>query len=193
MRIIGLDLSMTATGVAFPDGSTALIKPRGSGDQRLLSIEQWTVKALSVARPDLAVVEEFKGVAQGDANKVVPMVHATVRLCLMRAGVPYVLVNPSTLKLYATGHGGSDKAAMAVAALTYGGREFTGDKGGDQCDAWWLRAAGHSAYGEPVVRVPKANMDALSEVAWPRIPGAREPIEHVAKKRTSRRRKSVAA
>lgn len=192
MRIIGLDLSMSATGVAFPDGSTALIKPRGKGDPRLLSIENRMNAALRLARPDLAVVEEFKGVAQGDANKIVPMVHATVRLCLMRAGVPYVLVNPSTLKLYATGYGSSDKAAMAVAALTYGGREFTGDKGGDQCDAWWLRAAGHTAYGEPVIRVPKANTDALREVDWPVLSGAVSVFEPPFPRQTRRRKKAAA-
>ena len=192
MRIIGLDLSMSATGVAFPDGSTAVIKPRGKGDARLLSIENRMNAALRLARPDLAVVEEFKGVAQGDANKVVPMVHATVRLCLMRARVPYVLVNPSTLKLYATGYGSADKAAMAVAAITYGGREFTGDKGGDQCDAWWLRAAGHTAYGEPVVRVPKANTDALREVDWPSLSGTASVFEPPFPKQTRRRRKAAA-
>lgn len=192
MRIIGLDLSMTATGVAFPDGSTALIKPRGKGDSRLLSIENRVNAALRLARPHLAVIEEFKGVAQGEANKVVPMVHATVRLCLMRAGVPYVLVNPSTLKLYATGYGSSDKDSMAVAALTYAGREFTSDRGGDQCDAWWLRAAGHAAYDEPVVRVPKANMDALREVAWPALPGA-APLFAPPLPRQTRRRRTVAA
>ena len=192
MRIIGLDLSMSATGVAFPDGSTALIKPRGKGDPRLLSIENRMNAALRLARPDLAVVEEFKGVAQGDANKIVPMVHATVRLCLMRAGVPYVLVNPSTLKLYATGYGSSDKAAMAVAALTYGGREFTGDKGGDQCDAWWLRAAGRTAYGEPVIRVPKANTDALREVDWPVLSGAVSVFEPPFPRQTRRRKKAAA-
>jgi hypothetical protein len=33
MRIMGLDLSMTCTGVCFPDDSTAVIKPRGKGDR----------------------------------------------------------------------------------------------------------------------------------------------------------------
>lgn len=192
MRIIGLDLSMSATGVAFPDGSTAIIKPRGKGDARLLSIERQMEHALRLARPDIAVVEEFQGAAQGAANKVIPMVHGVVRTALMRAGIPFVLVNASTLKLYATGYGAADKASMAVAALTYAGLEFTGDKGGDQCDAWWLRAAGHAAYGEPVVRVPKANTDALREVAWPTLSGAGPVFAPPLPKQTRRRRKAAA-
>ncbi len=193
MRIMGLDLSMKCTGVCFPDDSTALIKPRGDGDRRLLSIEERMTAALRVARPQLAVIEDDPGLFRGASAKVIPMVHATVRLVLMRSGVPFVLVNTKTLKLYATGHGGADKASMAVAALTYAGREFTGDKGGDQCDAWWLRAAGHAAYGEPVVRVPKANMDALREVAWPTLPGAPAPVFAPPPAKQTRRRRRVAA
>lgn len=189
MRIMGLDLSMSATGVAFPDGTTAVIKPRGEGDARLLSIEQRTEHALRIARPDLAVIEEFQGAAMGAANKIIPMVHATVRLVMMHAGIPYVLVNPSTLKAFATGSGGSDKSAMILAAFKRADREFTSN---DECDAFWLRAAGHAAYGEPVVELPKAHTDALRAVNWPRVAGAPKPvIVHVPKQ--TRRRKTVAA
>lgn len=189
MRIMGLDLSMTATGVAFPDGSTAVIKPAGEGDARLLSIEQWTNKAIHVARPQLAVIEQF-GAFQGSAARTVPMVHAVVRLCLMHAGVPYVLFTPQTLKTFATGKHTADKTAMMLAAYKRMDREFTDD---NECDAAWLRAAGHYAYGKPVVEVPKAHTEVLHSVAWPRIPGAPAPIEHVAKKRPARRRTKVAA
>lgn len=193
MRIMGLDLSITCTGVAFPDSSTAAIKPRGKGYDRLLSIEERLCTALRLARPQLAVVEDIRAGLKGDAAKVIPMVHAVAILALGRAGVPYVLVNASTLKLYATGYGGADKAAMAVAALTYAGREFPDDKGGDQCDAWWLRAAGHAAYGGPVVRVPRANMDALRAVAWPRLASAPAPVFAPPLPMQARRRRKAAA
>jgi Holliday junction resolvasome RuvABC endonuclease subunit len=187
MRIMGLDLSMSATGVAFPDGSTAVIKPSGEGDARLLSIEQWMDKALDVARPDLAVIEQF-GAFQGAAARAIPMVHAVVRLRLMHAGVPYVLLTPQALKTLATGRHTADKAAMTLAAFKRAGREFTDD---NECDAFWLRAAGHAAYGEPVVELPKAHTSVLSKVAWPAVPGAREPVASLPKQ--PRRRRKVAA
>jgi hypothetical protein len=119
------------------------------------------------------------------------MVHATVRLALMRSGVPFVLVNTKTLKLYATGYGSADKESMALAALTRAGRKFPGDPGGDQCDAWWLRAAGHAAYGEPLVRMPQHNIDALRMVAWPSLPGAFPVFAPPVPKQTRRRRKAA--
>ena len=191
MRIMGLDLSITCTGVAFPDGSTAVIKPRGKGYGRLLGIEERLCASVRLARPDLAVVEDIRAGLKGDAAKVVPMVHAVAILALGRAGVPYVFVNASTLKLYATGHGGADKENMALAALTYAGREFPGDRGGDMCDAWWLRAAGYATYGEPVVRVPQLHLDALRAVAWPRI-GTVEPVFAPRPARPKRRRRVAA-
>ncbi|MFD8226916.1 hypothetical protein ACFV16_22395 [Streptomyces massasporeus] len=192
MRIMGLDLSMTCTGVAFPDDSTTVIKPRGKGYDRLLSIEERLGAAVRVARPDLAVIEDIRAGLKGDAAKVVPMVHAVSVLVLGRAGVPYVWVNAKTLKLYATGYGGgSDKDSMALAALTRVGKKFPGDLGGDQCDAWWLRAAGHAAYGEPVVHVPTSHTDALRTVAWPLVGGVVPVFAPPVPKQTRRRRKAA--
>jgi Holliday junction resolvasome RuvABC endonuclease subunit len=192
MRIMGLDLSISATGVAFPDGSSAVIKPRGKGYGRLLFIEERLSAAVRVARPDLAVVEDIRAGLKGDAAKVVPMVHAVAVLVLGRAGVPYALVNAKTLKLYATGYGGgADKESMALAALTYAGRKFPGDAGGDQCDAWWLRAAGHAAYGEPLVRMPQHNIDALRVVTWP-VVGETAPVFAPPVPKQTRRRRKVA-
>lgn len=190
MRIMGWDLSMKATGVAFPDGTTAVIKPRGVGYGRLVTLEQWVDRAIAVAQPQLAVVEDIRAGLKGDAAKVIPMVHAVALLCLGRAGIPFALVNASTLKVFATGNGGADKDAMAQAARGRAGRTFRTD---DECDAWWLKAAGHVAYGEPIVGLPASHTQALHAVAWPRIPGAREPIEHVAKKRPVRRKRLAAA
>ncbi len=195
MRIMGLDLSMSCTGVAFPDSSTATIKTRGKGYGRLLGIEERLCAAVRVARPDLAVIEDIRAGLKGDAAKVVPMVHAVAVLALGRAGVPFVLVNTKTLKLYATGHGGADKDTMALAALTYAGREFPGDAGGDMCDAWWLRAAGHAAYGEPVVRLPRHHVDALRAAEWPVI-GTFAPVMELRRRSATarpRRRRRAAA
>lgn len=189
---MGADLSMTCTGLCFPDDSTAVIKPRGKGYGRLLSIEERMSAAVRVARPDLVVMEDIRAGLKGDAAKVVPMVHAVAVLVLGRAGVPYVWVNAKTLKLYATGYGGgSDKDFMALAALTRGGREFPGDPGGDQCDAWWLRAAGHAAYGDPIVRVPESHLDALRRVAWPSLTGAAPVFSPPAPRRPRRRKKAA--
>ncbi|MEU5036603.1 crossover junction endodeoxyribonuclease RuvC [Streptomyces rubiginosohelvolus] len=166
LRVIGLDLSLTSTGVCLPDGSTFRIKTRSKdGDRRLLQIRAAVRAALVDHRPDVAVVEDLPKHAM--AAGITAHVHGVVKCELLDAGVPYGLVVPATLKSYAADHGRADKAQMAAAAYLADGREFADDDGGDQCDAWWLRAAGHDALGVPLFAMPQAQRDRLTKVTWP--------------------------
>jgi hypothetical protein len=97
------------------------------------------------------------------------MVHGAVRLALMEAEVPYVHISPGTLKAFATGNGKADKAAMILAAYKRAGREFVDD---NECDAWWLRAAGLDQYGAPEMKLPEAQRKKLATVkGWPTLAG----------------------
>ncbi|GAA2199816.1 Holliday junction endonuclease [Streptomyces bangladeshensis] len=161
-RVLGLDLSITATGYALPDGQTGTFKGPWKGDWRLVAIK--TAIAGQADGIDLAVIEDLPTHAKSAG--ITGMVHGAVRTVLMELGVPYVLITPATLKAYATGKGNADKTAMAIAALKRAGREFADD---NQCDAWWLRAAGLDWYGHAEFDVPKAQRDRLGKVAWPAL------------------------
>jgi Holliday junction resolvasome RuvABC endonuclease subunit len=161
-RILGLDLSLTATGYALPDGQTGTFKGPWKGDWRLVAIK--TAVAGRADSIDLAVIEG--PVVRSSAAVAIGMVHGAVRTVLMELGVPYVIVPPATLKAYATGKGNADKTAMAIAALKRAGREFADD---NQCDAWWLRAAGLDWYGHGEFDMPKAQRDRLGKVDWPQL------------------------
>ena len=169
LRVIGLDLSLTSSGVALPDGSTFRIKTRAAdGDRRMVVIRDRIREVLDECRPHLAVVEDLPRHALGAG--VTAMVHGIVRSELVASGVPYALVVAATLKSYAADHGRAAKQTMAAAAYLHAGVEFADDPGGDQCDAWWLRAAGHDRYGHPVVRLSQAQRDRLCKVEWPELP-----------------------
>ncbi|RPK76388.1 Holliday junction resolvase [Streptomyces sp. ADI97-07] len=166
LRVIGLDLSLTSTGVCLPDGNTFRIKTRQKdGDRRLLAIRGSIRAALATHRPHLAVVEDLPMHAM--AAGLTAKVHGVVLCELLDAGVPYAYVVPATLKSFAADHGNADKARMAAAAYLAAGVKFGDDKGGDQCDAWWLRAAGHDGCGQPLFGMPQAQRDRLLKVDWP--------------------------
>jgi len=165
--VLGLDLSLTATGVARPDGSTLTIKTRTKdGDRRLVTIADTLADIIrDSGTVALAVIEDLPKHAM--AAGITGMVHGVTRQTLIRAGIPYALLAPATLKAYATGKGSGDKTPMAMAAYKRAGREFDDD---NQCDAAWLRWAGLDRLGCPEFPMPQAQRDRLDKAVWP-VPG----------------------
>ncbi|MEV6836804.1 hypothetical protein AB0N17_20230 [Streptomyces sp. NPDC051133] len=170
-RVIGLDLSLRSTGVCLPDGTTYRIRTRDKdGDRRLVHIRSDIRDDLAEWQPHLVVIEDLP--IHAKASGITGMVHGVVRCELADADVPYAYVVPATLKKYATDNGNADKREMAAAAYLAAGAEFPGDlnakgEGGDMCDAWWLRAAGHDWCGLPLFTMPQDQRDRLSKAKWP--------------------------
>lgn len=163
MNVLGLDLSLTSTGVALPDGTTHTITTDAAEDLEVrLDIIVTGIVDL-IRRVDLAVIEDLPRNARG-AGSTGP-VHGAVRYYLYRLGIPIARPTAATIKKFATGVGNCGKDAMAIAAMKRVQLDFSGRP--DECDAWWLRAAGLDAYGIPLVEVPKAQRDALAKVDWP--------------------------
>ncbi|MFE6488341.1 Holliday junction endonuclease [Streptomyces sp. NPDC057757] len=166
LRILGLDLSIGATGICLADGRTLTVKPKAKGDARLNEIRGHIGASITATGEpvELVVMEDVPSTMQGAAGKVIPMLHGTVRAMLLDIGLPYVVIAPATLKAYATGKGNADKTAMAMAAYKRAEIEFGDD---NQCDAWWLRAAGLDWYGQPEFTLPQAQRERLTKAVWP--------------------------
>ncbi|GGQ81050.1 RuvC family protein [Streptomyces flaveolus] len=170
-RVIGLDLSITSTGVCRCDGSTFRIKTRlKDGPRRQNIIRDRLAAEVAEQQPQLAVIEDLPMNASRMSLtnlKNMAGLHGVVLSVLVDAGVPWAYVNVKTLKSFACDNGAAGKADMAAAALLADGAEFVDDKGGDQVDAWWLRAAGHDWCGVPLFTMPQAQRDYLSKADWP--------------------------
>jgi Holliday junction resolvasome RuvABC endonuclease subunit len=167
--VTGLDLSLTATGVALPNGVTRTLATRaGDGDRRLSVIANTLYDLLSGSEAwntaEIVVIEDLP--AHARAAGITGMVHGAVRVLLIEAAVPYALVPPASLKKYATGRGNATKADMRMALYQRAGLDLRDD---NQVDAWWLRTMGLDALGAPVVPMPKTHRAALDKVAWPEV------------------------
>ncbi|MEU1180572.1 Holliday junction endonuclease [Streptomyces sp. NPDC005820] len=169
--VVGLDLSLTGSGIAYRDGSTSTVKTKQKdGDHRLTQIEEAVQIAVGGEHlglgtaVDLVVMEDIP--QNSHAAKPIAMVHGVVRNLLNKQGVPYALVVAASLKYYATGKGSGDKVPMALAAYKRAGREFEDD---NQCDAAWLRWAGLDWLGCPEFSMPAAQREALKKAQWPEV------------------------
>ena len=161
--VIGVDPSITATGLALSDGSLITVGGKADrGDDRLLDIA--CAMGTACYDADLVVIEDLPTHAHGAGTT--GMVQGVIRLMCLRAGVPYALVTAATLKKYATGSGAAGKADMRMALYKRTGTDVRDD---NQCDAWWLRAAGLEHLGHAVVKLPAAQVAALAKVQWPTV------------------------
>jgi crossover junction endodeoxyribonuclease RuvC len=163
--VVGLDLSLAASGVATP-GGTFCLKPRTKGMERLLEIRR-SVDAFvwDFGRPaDLVVVEGYAYAAHQMAHQL-GEVGGVIKLYLHEHGFRVAVVPPAKLRKYATGAGNAAKEAALATAVKRSGIEF---RTHHEAEAWWLRMMGQDAMGEPLLEMPVANREALKGVEWPR-------------------------
>lgn len=161
-RVLGLDLSITGTGVAWtgPDGavSTRMVKTREKDrDRRLIQI-QAEIRELATGA-ELALIEA--PTPRSATSVISGMVQGAARLVLLDLGVPYGTLMPASLKKFATGKGTGDKVPMAIAALKRAGLEFPDD---NQCDAFWLWVAANYKVGQPMYDLPALNRESLGKI-----------------------------
>jgi crossover junction endodeoxyribonuclease RuvC len=161
--ILGLDLSLTATGYCR-DGECGRIVTKLRGWERVACILQ-TVQDLA-GDADVVVVEGYSFGSRGNTLFQIAELGGIVRFDLCRNGTPYVDVAPGTLKKYATGKGNAGKDEMIAAAI----RRF-GFEGSDnnEADAFLLWCMASHAYGEPVATVTQVQAEALAKVDWPAL------------------------
>lgn len=161
-RVLALDLSLTATGVAAPDGTLETIRPQTMGDRRLVEIRTAVRTHLNVGAPTLAALEGY--VIRSGAASALGMLHGVIRALLIERGVPYLLVPPATLKVYATGSGQATKADMRMALYQRCGIDDPDD---NRVDAAWLRLLALDLAGHQEVALPKTHRRALQKLALP--------------------------
>ena len=171
MRVIGIDPSLSATGIADADGAlfTITSKPDdGTVADRARRIATITahLRPHRLTDAHLVVIEGPAFSRQGQTG-----VHLRAGLWwrivgqLHTAGVPVAEVSPTALKRYATGRGTADKSDMRMALYKRAGLDVPSD---DEVDAWWLRQMGLAHLGDPdAVPLPQAHLAALEKVVWP--------------------------
>ena len=148
LRVVGLDLSLKSTGVC--EGTRMdVIRCHDSirSHERIAflwgHITTWTRDA------DLVVIEGPSfGSASLGGHEEMAWLRGHVMQRLWAVGIPFAVVPPSSLKMFATGNGSADKDAMLLAAEKAVGGPITGPvkpSAYDMADAFWLAALGRYA------------------------------------------------
>lgn len=179
--VVGLDPSLTGTGIALPGGQRVTIGSKPSGprwpDRRLryYGIIRRIIDAIE-ARPEfdtsrlLVAIEGYAFSRNGQGHADIVECGALLRDKLSaRYGIgALVEVGPSSLKLYATGKGNAGKADLRVALVQRTGIDEPDE---NRVDAEWLRLLALDGLGFPVLTMPAKNRTALNAVQWPTLAG----------------------
>jgi hypothetical protein len=178
--VVGLDLSLTAAGIAHAKGVVTVGEDGHKGatlTERRQRLSRQTARVLEHVLDD-NYGEEWAEVAPVVVALERPAQHMNTGSAHDRSGlwwqvvhqlsawpnVHVVEVGIASVKLYATGKGNSGKVAVASAASDRFRITFADD---NQADAFVLRAMALDHYGMALTRMPARNREALAAVDWP--------------------------
>lgn len=172
MKIVGIDLSLSSTGLAvITNGRADVVRHTTApvGDdlarrhRRLLEIAD--VVRTWASGADLAVLEgpAYASVTghQHDRSGLWWIVAHRI----LGSGLPLGIVPPTSRARYATGKGNAPKDGVLAAVIRrYPEVNVTGN---DQADALILAAMGARRLGHPIDVVPKVALTAMAGASWP--------------------------
>lgn len=163
--VIGLDLSLTCTGVAGT-GWTDIIRTKRRGDERLHYLI--TAVADFIKQADMVVMEGPSfGHSGPRAHEDLSGLRVLVRQHCYRHRIPYGVVPPSSLKMFATGRGNATKGEVRSGVADRYGHHTEGVGRYDQADAYTAMAMGLHHLGHPLADIPERASKALDGCAWP--------------------------
>lgn len=164
MNVIGLDLSLTSTGVARADGSSLRIRSKKTGPERLHEIVEGV--AILCQNADLVVLEGYSYGSKGRSVFQIGELGGVVRMFLWGNSLSYVEVPPANLKRFATGKGNAGKDEVLAAAIRR--LDYQGSSN-DEADALFLRQMALTHYDQSDVQFPQTHLEALTKVDWPAL------------------------
>lgn len=167
MNVIGLDLSLTATGVAV-EGRTQTIREKleanASELQRVLRLHRLSCRIDRVCRAaELVVIEGYGFNAKHSPGHSLGELGGVVKVCLLQRGIPFVIVPPNKLKQFATGKGNAPKDAVFAAAI----RDGAPVDDNNAADAYWLRAMALAHYRDTASN--QVRKQVLGSILWPQL------------------------
>ena len=181
--VIGLDTSLTATGIASSRGWCEVIgykRPRSKDPgitqlphaERLTAMRTLLATVLTaIGTPDLAVVELPAPSRSGGGAHERGWFWWQIYSHLDSHRIPVGLMTPNHRMQYATGKGAATKNLIVDAvARRWPAWPTAGDD--NAADAVVLMAAGRDWLGHPIADMPKTHRAALDKAVWPTLPGA---------------------
>lgn len=163
--VVGIDLSLTSTGVAVAD-ATYLVSTKYNGPLRLATVRDSILALLQPLPNPHAVLEGYSFASRNSRAHSIGELGGVVKVALMEAGIPVVLVSPKGRAKFATGNGNAAKIDVMRSVTEITGIPWEGKGANDRCDAWVLQEMGLTQLNRSRYSWPEVNLSALDAVDW---------------------------
>lgn len=175
-KIIGLDLSLTSTGVSLC-GNTSIISTKSRGAERLHVVSSEIISLCSEHSVDCVIIEGYSFASRNSQAHSIGELGGAVRMRLWEEGIPFVEIPPTCRAKFATGKGNAGKSEVVSSVSAKTGIIFSGAGGDDECDAWLLEQMAISHLGLSKYSWSEASMSALLKVDWAPLEAIRESFD----------------
>ncbi|MFF6931552.1 hypothetical protein [Streptomyces californicus] len=176
--VIGLDPSLTATGIASTRGWCEVIgyrkaRTKDPGITQLPHTERLTAMRnlvnqviTAIGQPDLVVIELPAVSRSGGGAHERGWFWWQLYNQLHNTQIPIGLLSPNQRALYATGKGNAGKGAV-IDQVSRRFPAWSTDGNDNAADAVTLMAAGADWLGHPITPMPQTHRNALTKAIWP--------------------------
>jgi Holliday junction resolvasome RuvABC endonuclease subunit len=170
MKVMGLDLSLTGTGLVIVDEDgtlvvSELLKSKPSGDRpldelvRIQKIVGRIEAFIEEHSPSSVFIENLAFMARNTTALVqLSGLSFMVRDMLSRRGIPFFLIAPTSLKKFITSSGKGDKNLMLLEVYKQYNHSFLED---NTCDSFCLCACGLAFHGKPINKLTVGQKDVI--------------------------------
>lgn len=167
--VIGLDLSLTSTGIALPD-TTKIVSTKSKDVARLIIMRDEIINTISEAAENPFIVIEGYSFAQKNSHShSLGELGGVIKVAIAEKHWSWVLVPPTVRAKFATGRGNASKSEVVSAVSARTGITWSGPGADDKCDAWILQEMGLTYMGRGRESWPKAHLAALETIEWPEL------------------------
>lgn len=165
VNILGLDLSLTSTGLCHC-GETSAYSTKLRGAARLSDVSLFILDYCLNKNIDCVVIEGYSFSSRNSQAHSIGELGGCVRMSLWNNGTPYVDVPPTSRAKFATGKGNAGKTEVISAISSKTGKIFSGSGADDECDAWVLEQMGLTHLGISEYSWTKEQLSSLDKIDW---------------------------
>jgi len=165
MNILGVDLSLTSTGISA-NGKTGTITTPAKGPERLSIISLAVLDAVIDNSIQLVAIEGYSFASRNSQAHSIGELGGVVRTRLWERNIPYIDIPPTCRAKFATGKGNAAKTEVMSSISAKTGLVFSGKGADDMCDAWILEEMCRTRIGISDYTWSAVQLSALDKIDW---------------------------